>query len=76
VLSVITHTLWDIQSSLSVSLKLLTYMCSVCELGDVTGLSSEDLVQLNECQETVLFGKKSRATFAKNSRTGSSHHSD
>jgi hypothetical protein len=45
-------------------------MCSICELGDVTGQSSEDLVQLKNAKK-LLFGKISRATFAKNSKIGS-----
>ena len=56
-LSVITHMLWNIQSSLSVSLYLLTYMCSICKLGDVTGQSSEDLVQLTNAQKLYCLGK-------------------
>lgn len=32
-------------------------MCSICELGDVTGQSSEDLVQLTNAQKLYCLGK-------------------
>lgn len=32
-------------------------MCSICELGDVTGQSSEDFVQLTNAQKLYCLGK-------------------